>query len=66
MTASYNSTQFAGTVSGATNCSVTVNSNGVSVNVPAATGSIYFVNSNGHSWSSSTEASKTSFYIYTA
>ena len=59
-------TTYAGTVTGATGCNVTVNTSGVSVSVVAATGTVYFVNSNAASWGSSTGASVTSYWIVTA
>jgi hypothetical protein len=45
---------------------LTANSMTASVSVSAATGSIYFGNISGYSFTSSTEASKTTFYIKTA
>jgi hypothetical protein len=82
-------TTYAGTVTGATNCAITVNTSGVSVygtvgsgtsvtncavtlntagiavNV-SVTGSIYFGDIAGYSFTSSTAASRTTFYIKTA
>jgi hypothetical protein len=60
---SINGAGYAGTGTTMTNASATLNSNGLQLNVPK--GQVYFQDSNGHSWSSSTNGVSTTIYIVT-
>jgi hypothetical protein len=69
MTASYNSTQFAGTgttvaSTTATMMVVTLNSAGLNIGFPS--GNVFFGNIAGYSWTSTTAAGNTTFALKTS
>lgn len=55
-----------GTGSTITGASLTFNSAGINLSITHPQGSMYFINSNGHSFSSSSDGISTSVWIYTA